>query len=146
MPDQRKYIIRAFLIFAIAFAGIYFAKGFISIKSSPGYCGTVGDNKFINPDTSRRYIDGKILFQNKCAACHAIQIDLTGPDLTGVTERGPWTNRKNIYDFLKNPMKFRTSDKYMQELRKKYPFAHPAYLMDDKDIDAILHYIDLWNK
>src|SRR4030095_14750922 len=143
MPDQRKYIIWAFLIFAVVFTGIYF---FISMKSSPGSCGTVNDYTFSNNDTSKIYKDGKALFQSNCAACHAIQIDLSGPDLTGVSERGPWTNRKNIYDFLKNPMKFRTSDKYMQDLRKKYPYAHPAYLMDDKEVDAILRYIDLWNK
>ena len=119
--------------------------GFVSGKNNPG-CGTVDDYTFSNNDTSKIYKDGKVLFQNKCAACHAVQIDLTGPALTGVTERGPWTSRKNIYDFLKNPTKFRTSDKYMRELRKKYPFTHPAYLMDDKDVDAILRYIDLWNK
>jgi Cytochrome c len=143
MPDQRKYIIQAFLIFAIVFVGIYFVTGFISIKSNPGYCGTVEDNKIINLDTSRKYVDGKILFQSKCAACHTVQIDIAGPALAGVTERGPWTDRKNIYDFLKNPMKFRISDKYMQDLRKKYPFAHPAFLMENEDVDAILRYINL---
>ena len=146
MLDQRKYIIGAFLILAVVFTGFYFAKGFISIKSSPGYCGTGHDYTFSNNDTSKIYKDGKVLFQVKCASCHIIHKDFVGPALTGITERGPWTNRKNIYEFLKNPMKFRTSDKYMQELRKKYPFAHPAYLMDDKDVDAILRYIDLWNK
>jgi len=144
MLNQGKYIIGAFLIFAIVSAGVYFVTGLVS-KDRLG-CGTVDDNKFINQDTGRKYADGKILFQNKCAACHAVLIDITGPALAGVTERGPWTNRKNIYDFLKNPMKFRPSDKYMQELRKKYPVAHPIFLMDDKGVDAILRYIDLWNK
>jgi hypothetical protein len=145
MPGQGKYIIEAFLIFAALFVGIYFAMGFVPGKNNAG-CGTVDDYTFSSNDTGKIYKDGKVLFQNKCAACHAIQINLTGPALGGVSERGPWTNRKNVYDFLKNPMKFRTSDKYMQELRKKYPVAHPVYLMDDEDVDAILRYIDLWNK
>jgi len=139
MPDQRKYIIWAFLIIAVVFVGIYFSMGFISTKSSSGYIMNVDD---INPDTSKNYKDGKILFQNKCAVCHILHKDATGPDLIRVTQRGPWVNRTNIYDFLKNPMKFGLSDKYMQELRKKYPIVHQAFLMDDKEVDAILRYIE----
>jgi cytochrome c2 len=142
MPDQRKYIIWAFLICVVVFAVIYFAMSFNSTKSSSGYSGIVDDNKFLNQDTNRNYINGKILFQNKCAACHMIHLDATGPDLAGVTQRGPWTNKENIYDFLKNPRKFELSNKYMQELRKKYPGAHPVFSMDDKDVDAILRYIE----
>jgi len=142
MLDQRKYIIGAFLILVVVFTGIYFAMGFISTKSSPGYCGTVDDIKFINPDTSKDYKNGKNLFLNKCAACHILHKDAAGPDLIGVTQRGPWTIRKNIYDFLKDPMKFKLSNKYMQELRKKYPIEHQAFLIDDKEVDAILRYIE----
>jgi hypothetical protein len=34
----------------------------------------------------------------------------------------------------------------MQELRKKYPTSHQVYLIDDKEVDANLYYIELEEK
>jgi cytochrome c2 len=144
MSDPRKYIIWAFLIFALVFAGIYFAMDFISIKSSPGYCGTVDDNTFINNDTSRSYKDGKTLFQNKCAACHVIHRDFTGPDLIGFTKRGPWSDRKKILAYLKDPWKFYKENrtKYIEDLYNSSPVAHPAFFLNEKEIDDLIYYLD----
>jgi hypothetical protein len=96
MPGQRKYIIGGFLTFVTLFVGIYFGMGFILRKDSLGYCGTVNDYALISNDTSRSYKDGKVLFQNKCAACHILFKDFTGPDLIGFTKRGPWVIAKKL--------------------------------------------------
>jgi mono/diheme cytochrome c family protein len=73
--------------------------------------------------------DGKAIFQDNCASCHSVTKDLTGPALAGVTTRGPWTDRKKIYEWVHNPAKFMASDPYTQGLKQKFggammtPFA-----------------------
>jgi mono/diheme cytochrome c family protein len=88
--------------------------------------------------------DGAQIFQNNCASCHAVNKDLTGPALKGVEERGPWTDKKKIYDWVHNPAKFMASDPYTQGLKA----SHGGVMMtafpqlENKEIDAILAYID----
>jgi hypothetical protein len=43
--------------------------------------------------------DGKKLFMNNCANCHAIDKNLTGPALAWVENR--WQKRKNLIDYIK---------------------------------------------
>ncbi|MEP7257850.1 MAG: c-type cytochrome, partial [Flavitalea sp.] len=46
--------------------------------------------------------DGGSLFQQNCASCHAVNKDLTGPRLSGVEGRGPWSDRKQLYAWIHN--------------------------------------------
>jgi mono/diheme cytochrome c family protein len=97
------------------------------------------------PDTTpqiQNLILGKNLYNSKCATCHNIFKKMTGPALADVEYRGPWTNRQVIADFLHNPMRFTSGNRYLQKLKAEYgsemiPF--PALTKDD--IDAILDYI-----
>ena len=61
--------------------------------------------------------DGKALFQQNCASCHAINKKLTGPALAGVESRGPWSDRKQLYSWIHNPAKFMTTNPYTQQLK-----------------------------
>jgi cytochrome c2 len=144
MPGQRKYIIGGFLTFATLFVVIYFVMGFISRKNSPGYCGTVNDYAFISKDTSKSYKDGKVLFQNKCAACHILFKDFTGPDLIGFSKRGPWGDRKKILMYLADPDKFYKGNKstYVEELYKKSPISHQVFFLTDKELNDFIYYIE----
>jgi cytochrome c2 len=142
MPRKRRYIIWAFMIFAVVFTGIYFAMDFISTKSSSGYCGTVDNNKFINPDTSKNYKDGKMLFQSKCASCHILFKDFVGPDFIGLTKRGPWGDKKNILEYLKDPQKFIAKNDYMKALKKTYLVNSQGFLLSEKEIDDFVYYIE----
>ena len=45
---------------------------------------------------------GKTLYHSKCANCHPFNSG-TGPALYGLEQRGPWTDRQNIYAFVRNP-------------------------------------------
>ena len=47
--------------------------------------------------------EGKTLFQQNCQSCHALDKNLTGPALRGVSGRGPWGDREEIYKWSKNP-------------------------------------------
>jgi cytochrome c551/c552 len=87
--------------------------------------------------------DGKALFNNKCASCHAIDKKLVGPALKGVEDR--WDDKAMLYDWVRNSAAV---------IKKGYPRAVAVYNeynkvqmtafpeLKDADIDAILGYIN----
>lgn len=88
--------------------------------------------------------DGKAIFQDNCASCHSVTKDLTGPKLAGVTTRGPWTDRKKLYDWIHNPAKFMASDPYTQGLKQQFGGAMmtPFPQLSEKEIDAVIDYVN----
>ncbi len=90
--------------------------------------------------------DGKALFSQNCASCHAIDKKLTGPALKGVEDR--WGgDRKKLHDWIHNSQAYlKTGDSYAVNLfneNNKIPMnAFPS--LSDKDIDAILDYVKDW--
>jgi mono/diheme cytochrome c family protein len=90
--------------------------------------------------------DGKALFTQNCAACHAVDKKLTGPALEGVESR--WNdNRKKLHDWIHNNQAFlKTGDAYANKMyveNNKIPMLLFPNLSDN-DIDAILDYIKNW--
>jgi mono/diheme cytochrome c family protein len=87
--------------------------------------------------------DGKALFQQKCASCHAINKNLTGPALSGVEDR--WPNKADLYRWIRNSAAL---------IKEGHPRAVEVYNqynkiqmtafneLKDADIDAILAYIN----
>ena len=87
--------------------------------------------------------DGKALFNQKCASCHAIDKQLVGPALKGVEDR--WDDKAMLYDWVRNSAAV---------IKKGYPRAVAVYNEYNKiqmsafpelknaDIDAILGYIN----
>lgn len=88
--------------------------------------------------------DGKAIFQGTCASCHSVFKDLTGPALGGVTTRGPWTDRKKIYEWVHNPAKFMANDPYTQGLKSKFGGAMMTAFdnLSEKEIDAVIEYVE----
>ncbi|MBL7749228.1 MAG: c-type cytochrome [Chitinophagaceae bacterium] len=89
--------------------------------------------------------DGKALFMGKCASCHAMGKDMTGPNLEGLEER--WQNTDQIKVWIKNWAKA-VSAGYPQAVKvQNYaPSAMTAFegSITDAEIDAILKYIREW--
>ena len=86
--------------------------------------------------------DGKALFSQNCASCHAVNKKLTGPALAGVEDR--WSDKKNLYAWIKNNQAFlKTGDAYANKLYNEYNKTAMNLFpnLSDKDIDAILAYI-----
>ena len=87
--------------------------------------------------------DGKALFNQKCASCHAIDKNLVGPALKGVEDR--WDDKAMLYDWVRNSAAV---------IKKGYPRAVAVYNeynkvqmtafpeLKDADIDAILAYVN----
>lgn len=86
---------------------------------------------------------GNKLFQAYCASCHQIYKRLVEPALIGLEERGPWSDRKQVYAWIHNPARYMKTDPYTASLMKEYNSimmqAFPS--LSEKDIDAILDYI-----
>lgn len=87
--------------------------------------------------------DGKQIFQQYCASCHALTKDIIGPALAGVLNRGPWAeNKKNVYDWVHNPAGFMAKDPYTQGLKAKFGIIMtPFPQLSTKEIDAVLAYV-----
>jgi hypothetical protein len=87
--------------------------------------------------------DGKALFNQKCASCHAIDKNLVGPALKGVEDR--WDDKAMLYDWVRNSAAV---------IKKGYPRAVAVYNeynkvqmtafpeLKNEDIDAILAYVN----
>jgi mono/diheme cytochrome c family protein len=86
--------------------------------------------------------DGKALFSQNCASCHAVNKNLTGPALAGVEDR--WAEKKNLYAWIKNSAAYlKTGDPYATKLYNEYNKTAMNLFpsLTDQDIDAILGYI-----
>lgn len=88
--------------------------------------------------------DGASIFQMNCAACHAVNKDLTGPRLAGLESRGPWGDRKELYEWIRNPAKYMQNDPYTQELKNQYGGVVMTGFpqLSDEEIDAIVDYVN----
>lgn len=87
--------------------------------------------------------NGKALFIQKCAACHHVFKDGTGPALAGFEERGLWADREKLYDWLRNPSAFMKKDPYTRSLKTKFGSVMTAFPdLRNEEIDAIVEYIN----
>jgi cytochrome c2 len=138
--SQRKYIIGAFLIFAVLFIGFYLVQIFFLKRNAVSNVMRI-DQYYAGQDTSIEYKKGKTLFQSQCASCHSIFRDIAGPALAGVEKR--WPNKKELYEYIRNPQRVlaKTTNIYLKKLDEKYKITPPAFEITDREIDAILLYI-----
>ena len=87
--------------------------------------------------------DGKALFSQNCASCHAVNKRLTGPALAGVEDR--WGGDKTkLHAWIHNSAAFlKTGDAYANNLYNEYNKTAMNLFpqLTDKEIDAILGYI-----
>ena len=68
---------------------------------------------------------------------------MVGPALSGFTQRGPWTNRENIYAWIKNPSAFMAGNAYVQGLKTKYQSLMSAFPdITPEQINAIIAYLE----
>jgi cytochrome c2 len=86
--------------------------------------------------------DGKRFFNSKCASCHQVLKNATGPALSGIFERGPWKDSTKLYKYIREPESF-MKNKYIDSLRKVYGSNHIAFPnLTDDEIQAILRYVN----
>lgn len=93
--------------------------------------------------TKVRAQDGKTLFSNNCASCHAVNKRLTGPALAGVEDR--WPDKKMLHAWIHNNQAvLKSGFPYAVNLYNSYGKVNMTVFgnsLSDADIDAILAYI-----
>ncbi|GAA4329430.1 cytochrome c [Flaviaesturariibacter amylovorans] len=95
-----------------------------------------------DPQPLPAVVQGKQLFQQNCATCHAVDKELTGPALRGFTARGPWADRRELYKFIHNPALYIQCNAYAKALQQKYGSIMQAFpQLTPEQIDAITDYI-----
>lgn len=145
MINQGRYIIQAFLILAVGTVILFPFKNFsFSDISNPStstvepWCGTQND-----PPMTPSIEKGKLLFNSNYGACHTVYGEMAGPGLRDFEERGPWKDRKKLYEWVRNPAKFKLTDPYTQALGKQSMANMQAFpTLSDEEIDAIADYIN----
>ncbi|MBI5858443.1 MAG: c-type cytochrome [Sphingobacteriales bacterium] len=87
--------------------------------------------------------DGKTLFMSKCAACHQVMKDGTGPALMNLEERGKWSDHNEILKWTQNPSAYMANDPYTQGLKTKFGSLMQSFPdITIKEIDAIVSYVN----
>jgi len=67
---------------------------------------------------------------------------MTGPALAGLEQRGPWSDRKKLYQWMNNPPEFMAENQYARELKERFGLMMTSFPLSEKDIDAIVEYIN----
>ncbi len=96
----------------------------------------------IAPVADTVLVKGKDLFVGKCASCHMVNKEMTGPALRGVEDR--WSDKQKLYAFIRNSQEVIEQDPYAHDLWLQFnQTAMPEHkdLVDD-DIASILYYIN----
>ena len=103
--------------------------------------GTTTQNNNVQITDEDRIVTGKSIFLQKCAPCHSINMNLTGPALKGVTKR--WDDKAKLYDYIRNSQEVIAKNEYAKALFNRWnrvPMPPFTYLTDE-DINSILMYI-----
>jgi cytochrome c551/c552 len=86
---------------------------------------------------------GKALFQNKCASCHNVMKDGTGPMLKDIEQRHKWADHNELLKWINNPAGYMAADSYTQGLKAKYGSMMSGFPdITLEDVDNLVAYIN----
>jgi cytochrome c551/c552 len=137
--NQIKYVLSACLILLMILMGVFLLKTF----PESGIAQTPALLENVSSVSSEVNSKGEQLFKQNCASCHALDRDLTGPALHGVSQRGPWAKDKaNLKKWIKNPAPFIANDTYVKGLKEKFGLPMPSQAhLSDAEIEEVIGYI-----
>ena len=86
--------------------------------------------------------EGKTIFTTRCASCHMVNKEMTGPALRGVEDR--WPDRKKLYACIRNSEELIKTDAYAHNLWMQYNQTPMNKHLDltDAQIEQVLGYIN----
>ena len=142
MNRQINYIIYAFLYLIVIGSGYWFIQKLSVKKTNQVELKTPIPQKQ-NIELTGTAAKGKTLFMSKCASCHALFKNMTGPSLFGFEKRGSWSERKNIYEWIRNPSAFMEKNEYARKLKESSGGTMMTGFPDmtNEEIDSICDYI-----
>jgi mono/diheme cytochrome c family protein len=139
--NQIKHLLFACLVLISIVLGFVLVRTISSAK--PPVSGSIPYDYLDSDTIPSQLVNGQQLFKHACASCHALRKEIVAPALHGVTKRGPWKDRKNLYKWVRDPAAFMAKDPYTQRLKKQYGLLMTAFpQLSDEDIDAIINYVE----
>ena len=67
---------------------------------------------------------------------------MTGPGIMGFLDRGPWIDRNNVYEWIRNPFAFMEKNEYTRELKKNFDSMMTGFPeLTNEEIDSICDFI-----
>jgi cytochrome c2 len=92
--------------------------------------------------TTTDHSEGKKLFYSKCASCHMVNKEMTGPALKGVEAR--WPDTALLYAFIRNSQQVIDTNAYAKKLWLQYNQTQmpPHEDLQGADIRKILDYVN----
>ncbi|OQP51007.1 hypothetical protein A4H97_04080 [Niastella yeongjuensis] len=147
MNKEVNYVLQGFFLTLVVVGAIAFSNLLLSIPP-PEEPATV-ESHFIPIDSYKpgNGHDGKAIFQNNCASCHSAFKDLTGPALSGISQRLP--DRKLLYQWVQNPAAvLKSGNVYFNTLKKRFNDVQMTAFPDlsNAEIDAVIDYITVTYK
>ena len=140
MNQVRHILFACFLLFLISISVVLIK--FISTSETTIALESGLQESNPTPDYSQANSIGKQLFSQNCQTCHSLDANLTGPALRGFTQRGPWSDKKEIYKWIKNPAGYIRQNKYAAGLQKQYGSIMQSFDLTVEEIDQIVNYIE----
>lgn len=141
--NQIKHLLFACLVLISIVLGFVLVRTIYSAK--PAASGPIPYD-YLDSDTiplPSKLVKGQQLFSHACGSCHALHKDISAPALHGVTKRGPWKDRKNLYSWVRDPAGFMAKDPYTKRLKEQYGYVMTAFpALEEEDIDAIINYVE----
>ena len=115
-----------------------------SISTFDGYGGITDTTYTYTAKADSINLNGKELFRQNCSMCHSMSsAKITGPGMSGITERAPKGNW--LFEFIKNNEKvIKKGDKYATQILNRNGYGAMTVFegtLTDEQIQAIVSYI-----
>lgn len=97
------------------------------------------------PEITPAIEEGKKLFNQLCISCHIL--NKRGFTILGFENRGPWSDRQKLWEWLVDPKAFMKKDKYTAAMYKELGTLQTAFPdITRQQSDAIADYLIYVNK
>lgn len=100
---------------------------------------------FTSSNLYSQALDGRSIFNSKCASCHNVFKVTTGPSLGGFQERagGKWADMAELTAWIRNPAAYSRDDAYTTALIAEYKTIMQAFPeITDEEVQAITDHIN----
>ena len=127
------------LLLTGAYALVTYYPGLTPTASQPALSSVTAKSAAAPADPMA--LQGKALFANNCASCHAISQEVVvGPGLQGINRR---RDQAWLVSWIRNSAQVvKSGDPYAAELYKKFNgVVMPKFNFSDEEMKALLHYL-----